>query len=80
MGDPNENFKTQLREYQPIYQARLSGSHGTVGGEGVAGATHAKRRQHEEDDLLADHYADHDHDPDFGGDGGMRDADMATVE
>ncbi|ORY39068.1 phosphatases II [Rhizoclosmatium globosum] len=81
---PNDNFKMQLREYQPIYQARLQNlaqHHPTPipypvapfdPNNSVPGAVHrlgAKRRQLEEDDEFADHYGDHQNAGRVGGSG-----------
>ncbi|KAJ3109236.1 hypothetical protein HK100_003327 [Physocladia obscura] len=49
---PNDNFKMQLKEYQPIYQARLAQNQQ----QQQQHQQHQKRRQHVEDDELADHY------------------------
>ncbi|KAI9328058.1 tyrosine phosphatase-like protein [Obelidium mucronatum] len=72
---PNDNFKMQLREYQPIYQARLQATQQTnqhyptsapfpavAQGQTYVSAVHrqgAKRRQLPEDDEFDNHYGDH---------------------
>ncbi|KAJ3258928.1 hypothetical protein HDU77_002076 [Chytriomyces hyalinus] len=66
---PNDNFKLQLKEYQPIHRARMAFMNQSSRPDDASSANNqdangahgmqrhgAKRRQYEEDDEYADHY------------------------